>query len=189
MLTWSPDGQLLATVNENMPHAIWIWDLGSAELAAVLCQVGPVRALAWSPAGRSLAAVAGGGRLYLWSPAGASVVHVPLGGFQVRLCGVGARRAAEVWLKRRQAARGHVCAHGRLRRGRRACMRACMRALLGGSGLAAPRDATERQPHLSRFTPLVPLAPHQATGVSWAQGGEALALHGRESFCCGYVGT
>ncbi|KIY94156.1 hypothetical protein MNEG_13807 [Monoraphidium neglectum] len=109
-LTWSPDGQLLATVNENMPHAIWIWDLGSAELAAVLCQVGPVRALAWSPAGRSLAAVAGGGRLYLWSPAGASVVHVPLGGFQ-------------------------------------------------------------------------------ATGVSWAQGGEALALHGRESFCCGYVGT
>lgn len=82
-LAWSPDGQLLATINDNMPHAVWIWDLRSAELAAVLCHISTVRAMAWSPAGQSLGVVTGGGRLYMWSPAGASVVHVPLGNFQV----------------------------------------------------------------------------------------------------------
>ena len=24
-MAWSPDSQLLATVNENMPHAVWVW--------------------------------------------------------------------------------------------------------------------------------------------------------------------
>ncbi|KAI8472330.1 MAG: WD40-repeat-containing domain protein [Monoraphidium minutum] len=85
-LAWSPDGQLLATVNDNMPHALWVWDAPAAELAAVLVHAAPVRGAAWSPDGGALAAVTGGGRLYLWSPSGASVVHIPLPGFQA--CGV-----------------------------------------------------------------------------------------------------
>jgi hypothetical protein len=92
-----------------MPHAVWVWDLAAAELAAVLCLGGCVRGLAWSPApGGPLAAVAGGGRLYLWSPAGASVVHVPLPGFA-------------------------------------------------------------------------------AGGAAWAAGGGAVALHGKDAFCLGYL--
>jgi WD40 repeat protein len=108
-LAWSADGSYLATVNDNMPHAVWVWDLRVAELAAVLCHISAVKTLAWSPApGGALAAASGGGRLYLWSPRGASVVHVPLPGFS-------------------------------------------------------------------------------AAGVLWSADGGALALHGKDAFCCGYV--
>ncbi|GBF93064.1 hypothetical protein Rsub_05675 [Raphidocelis subcapitata] len=133
-LAWSPDGQLLATVNDNMPHAVWVWDLRTADLAAALSHVSPVRALAWAPAaaaaagdggggggagggarrqgagagGERLGVVTGGDRLYLWSPAGASVVHVPVPGFAAR-------------------------------------------------------------------------------GLAWAPGGGAVALHGKDAFCIGYV--
>jgi hypothetical protein len=89
-----------------MPHAVWVWDLRTADLAAVLAHASPVRALAWAPAGggdggggdwdsgggkggggggaERLGIVTGGGRLYLWGPSGASVVHVPVPGFAAR---------------------------------------------------------------------------------------------------------
>ncbi|KAF8071311.1 WRAP73 [Scenedesmus sp. PABB004] len=78
---WSPGSGLLASVNENMPHAVWVWDVGAAALAAVLVHLAPVRGLAWAPRGESLAIVTGGGRVYVWSAEGASVVHIPLAGF------------------------------------------------------------------------------------------------------------
>lgn len=93
LLSWSPDGRRLASVNENMPHAVWVWDVAAAELASVLLHEAPVRALEWAPAGNngaggggSLAMCTAAERVYLWSPAGASVVHIPLQGF--RACGV-----------------------------------------------------------------------------------------------------
>ena len=33
----------------------------------------------------------------------------------------------------------------------------------------------------------IPLAGFNATGVQWAAGGAALALTGRESYCCAYL--
>jgi WD40 repeat protein len=81
---WSADSCYLATVNENMPQAVWVWAVQEGELAAVLLLVSGVKSLAWAPVGGgSLAVATGGGRLYLWSVNGASVVHVPLQGFQV----------------------------------------------------------------------------------------------------------
>ncbi len=82
MLEWSPDSRYLATLNENMPAAVWIWDMQAAELVAVLQHTAAVKALAWAPAGgTSLAVAAGSSRVYMWTPAGASIVHSPLASF------------------------------------------------------------------------------------------------------------
>lgn len=85
-LHWSPDGRYLATLNDNMPSAVWVWDTSLACLAALLLHASPVRRLGWAPrgggsGGARLAVAAGGARIYLWSPGGASVVHIPLAGF------------------------------------------------------------------------------------------------------------
>lgn len=87
-MAWSPDSMLLATVNENMPHAVWVWDVAEATLAAVLLHLSSVRSMAWSPAvagagggTQQLAVTTGVGRLYLWTAGGSSIVHIPLGDF------------------------------------------------------------------------------------------------------------
>lgn len=80
-LAWSPDGTLLATVNENMPHAVWVWDVATAALAAVLLHISSVRSMAWSPAGDYLAIATSNSRVYVWTAEGASIVHIPLSGF------------------------------------------------------------------------------------------------------------
>jgi WD40 repeat protein len=81
LMSWSSDGTLLATVNENMPHAVWVWEVEQAELSTVVLHISPVKSVEWAPQGHSLAICTGSPRVYLWSPGGASVVHVPLPGF------------------------------------------------------------------------------------------------------------
>src|SRR5689334_15572980 len=66
-LAWSPDSMLLASVNENMPHAVWVWDVEGATLAAVLLHLSAVRSIAWSPGAPSLAVTTGCGRVYMWT--------------------------------------------------------------------------------------------------------------------------
>lgn len=80
-MSWSPDSMLLATVNENMPHAVWVWDVEAATLAAVLLHLSSVRSIAWSPSGPTLTVTTGGGRVYMWTATGSSIVHIPLPGF------------------------------------------------------------------------------------------------------------
>jgi hypothetical protein len=87
-LAWSADSRLLASVNENMPHGVWLWDVSRATLAAVLLHLAPVRSVAWAPSasgagggGATLAISTGCGRVYVWTAAGASIVHIPLPGF------------------------------------------------------------------------------------------------------------
>jgi hypothetical protein len=89
-LAWSPDGRLLASVNDNTPSCVWVWDVGTASLGAVLVQLDAVRDMAWAPAahagaggaaGPTLALTTGCGRVFVWTRGGASIVHVPLAGF------------------------------------------------------------------------------------------------------------
>ena len=77
-MSWSADGRFLATRNDSQPHTLWLWDMAHGSLAALLVLCAPMAATAWDPAEPRLAAVTGGGRLYLWAPAGASCVHLPL---------------------------------------------------------------------------------------------------------------
>ena len=51
----------LATRNDNMPTAVWIWDMSRLELCATLLQIEHVRALAWDPHHHRLAVVTGKG--------------------------------------------------------------------------------------------------------------------------------
>lgn len=48
-VSWSPDGQYLATVNDNMPGAVWVWELATMELCSVVMTMAPVRAAKWAP--------------------------------------------------------------------------------------------------------------------------------------------
>ena len=68
--SFSSDSRYLATRNDNMPTAVWIWDMAELSLTAVLLQTSAVRDLRWDPAQPRLAIATGNSRLYLWSPAG-----------------------------------------------------------------------------------------------------------------------
>nr|XP_008968973.3 WD repeat-containing protein WRAP73 isoform X2 [Pan paniscus] len=77
MLAFSPDSYFLATRSDNIPNAVWVWDIQKLRLFAVLEQLSPVRTFQWDPQQPRLAICTGGSRLYLWSPAGCMSVQVP----------------------------------------------------------------------------------------------------------------
>ena len=77
MASFSPDSHYLATRNDNMPCAVWVWDMVELGLAALLLQTTAVKDLSWDPTQPRLAIAAGNSRLYLWSPAGCVSVCVP----------------------------------------------------------------------------------------------------------------
>ncbi|KAF5917412.1 hypothetical protein HPG69_007006 [Diceros bicornis minor] len=83
-LAFSPDNYFLATRNDNIPNAVWIWDIQKLRLFVVLEQLSPVRSFQWDPQRPRLAICTGGSKVYLWSPAGCVSVQVPgEGDFQV----------------------------------------------------------------------------------------------------------
>lgn len=77
MLAFSADNCFLATRNDNVPNAVWVWDIRKLRLSAVLEQLGAVRAFQWDPQQPRLAICTGGPRVHLWSPAGCVSVQVP----------------------------------------------------------------------------------------------------------------
>ncbi|XP_007943715.1 WD repeat-containing protein WRAP73 [Orycteropus afer afer] len=80
MLAFSSDNYFLATRNDNIPNAVWIWDVQKLRLFVVLEQLVPVRTFQWDPQQARLALCTGGSRVYLWSPAGCVSVQVPVEG-------------------------------------------------------------------------------------------------------------
>nr|XP_020013969.1 WD repeat-containing protein WRAP73 isoform X3 [Castor canadensis] len=77
MLAFSPDSYFLATRNDNVPNAVWVWDIQKLRLFVVLEQLCPVRSFQWDPQQARLAICTGGSKVYLWSPAGCMSVQVP----------------------------------------------------------------------------------------------------------------
>ena len=74
---FSPDSKYLATINDNMPSAVWIWDIQKLKLSVLLVQTASVKCAAWDPLQSQLAVCTGSNKLYLWSPAGCVSVAVP----------------------------------------------------------------------------------------------------------------
>ena len=74
---WSSCGRYLASRCDNLPTTVWLWDVTSLRLAALLVQSCPVRSLAWDPALPRLALVTGQSSLHLWTPLGALISRVP----------------------------------------------------------------------------------------------------------------
>jgi len=77
LILWSHDGRYIATRNDNMPRAIWIWDGATLLLHSVVLQQQPVREAAWHPSQHVLALCTGGGIVYLWSPNGCRTAPLP----------------------------------------------------------------------------------------------------------------
>lgn len=76
-VAFSSDCRYMATKNDNMPNAVWIWDVAKLHLAVLLLQSNSVREFHWDPVQTRLAICTGNPRLYLWSPAGCVSVSVP----------------------------------------------------------------------------------------------------------------
>ncbi|XP_014739407.1 PREDICTED: WD repeat-containing protein WRAP73 isoform X1 [Sturnus vulgaris] len=84
MLAFSADNCFLATKNDNIPNAVWIWDIRKLKLSVVLEQLCTIQGFQWDPCQPRLAVCTGTSRVYLWSPAGCVVVQVPgEGDFQI----------------------------------------------------------------------------------------------------------
>ncbi|XP_054602344.1 WD repeat-containing protein WRAP73 isoform X1 [Nothobranchius furzeri] len=85
VLAFSSDSRYLASRNDNMATAVWVWDMQKMSLEAVLEQTAAVRCFQWDPRHPRLALCTGNSKLYLWSPRGCVSVQVPAeGGFQVQ---------------------------------------------------------------------------------------------------------
>ncbi|CAD6212057.1 unnamed protein product [Miscanthus lutarioriparius] len=83
MLSWSSDSHYFFTRNDNMPTALWIWDICRLELAAVLVQKDPICAAAWDPTCTRLVLRTESPHLYMWTPSGACCVNIPLLNFRI----------------------------------------------------------------------------------------------------------
>ena len=77
-ITFSPDSKYVASRNDNMPNAVWIWNVASLRLSVLLLQASPVREFKWDPVQSRLAICTSNNKLYLWSPAGCVSVTVPV---------------------------------------------------------------------------------------------------------------
>ena len=84
-VSWSYDDEFVATKNDNMPHAVWIWSSKSLSLYAVLIHRNVVRSFRWSPKRAQLAICTGTNKCFFWSVDGASWVDIPSNDFDVRI--------------------------------------------------------------------------------------------------------
>lgn len=64
-LAFAPSGRFLASVNENQRSAVWIWDVQTLSLTALLLHEKPVLSLAWDPLDDKLAICTGSRRCVL----------------------------------------------------------------------------------------------------------------------------
>jgi WD40 repeat protein len=80
MVAWSPDNNYIASKNDNMPNVLWVWDVNSLNLKAVLIQLQPIKSFVWSENSDFLAFSTGTGRVFFWSREGASVCDIPYEG-------------------------------------------------------------------------------------------------------------
>ncbi|KAF7879267.1 hypothetical protein EAF04_000464 [Stromatinia cepivora] len=73
MMTFDISGTLLATKIEEMPSAVWVWDVGSRSLRALLIMHAPVARVTFHPSVNELLMIRcdgeeNGGRVQLWDP-------------------------------------------------------------------------------------------------------------------------
>ncbi|CAM9930166.1 unnamed protein product [Pylaiella littoralis] len=83
IISWSADGRYLATRNDNMASALWVWDAQDLSLSSVVVQMESVRSAKWCPNRHTLAICTANHHVYFWSPEGASWVDVPSEGLEI----------------------------------------------------------------------------------------------------------
>ncbi|ELU06120.1 hypothetical protein CAPTEDRAFT_5701 [Capitella teleta] len=76
-LAFSANSRYFYTRNDNMPNALWVWDVQKLAQRVVLLQESPITNVEWDPCQSRLALCTGNNRVYMWSPAGCLSVQVP----------------------------------------------------------------------------------------------------------------
>lgn len=75
---FSANGQYLATVEDSIPTAVFVWNIQNLELVSVLVHKDPVVSLDWEPEGLTRLVITTGGLMaFVWSPLGAIVIQLP----------------------------------------------------------------------------------------------------------------
>lgn len=77
LLEWSSCSRYIATRCDNLPTVLWVWDLETLRLAALLVQREGVKQASWDPLLPRLASATGGAALFLWTPPGAVIGRAP----------------------------------------------------------------------------------------------------------------
>jgi len=73
---WSPNGELLATLNDNMPYSVWIWNMTRLNLLTIVDHKDKISSFKWSPGNvERLAICCGNDKLYMWSKAGSVIIR------------------------------------------------------------------------------------------------------------------
>ncbi|KAI3471010.1 hypothetical protein Pfo_027673 [Paulownia fortunei] len=83
LMSWSCESHYICTRNDSMPTVLWIWDVQHLQLAAILIQKNPIRAVAWDPTCPRLLFCTGSTNLYMWTPSGAYCINVPFPHYSV----------------------------------------------------------------------------------------------------------
>eukprot|EP00002_Diphylleia_rotans_P001493 TRINITY_DN10836_c0_g1_i1.p1 TRINITY_DN10836_c0_g1~~TRINITY_DN10836_c0_g1_i1.p1 ORF type:complete len:421 (+),score=57.27 TRINITY_DN10836_c0_g1_i1:52-1314(+) len=76
---WSVDSRLLMTRNDNMPSSLWIWDVATLRLHAVLLFKKAIRAASWSQIDHRIAICTATDQIFMWQPGSCSIIPVPAG--------------------------------------------------------------------------------------------------------------
>lgn len=76
-LAFSADSRYLYSKNDNMPTAVWIWNVQRLSQEVLLLQDSPIKCIEWDPKQPRLALCTGNNKVYMWSPAGCLSVEVP----------------------------------------------------------------------------------------------------------------
>ncbi|XP_076355380.1 WD repeat-containing protein WRAP73-like isoform X2 [Tachypleus tridentatus] len=77
-LSFSSDSCFLASISDNMPTTIWIWDVKNLVMSDILIQAHPVKS--WDPIQARLAICCSNNYVYFWSSSGCLCVEIPCEG-------------------------------------------------------------------------------------------------------------
>lgn len=77
LISFSKDCRYLFTRNDNMPNALWIWEVPKLRQTVLLLQESAIKSASWDPTQSRLALCTGNNNLYMWSPSGALSVQIP----------------------------------------------------------------------------------------------------------------
>ena len=74
----------LATKCENMPNAVWIWDMSTLLLNTILIHLNEVKSFKFSPNSQTLVIGTGQARVFVWTPKGACVIDLPRNEYSIQ---------------------------------------------------------------------------------------------------------
>ncbi|KAJ2738086.1 WD repeat-containing protein wrap73, partial [Coemansia sp. BCRC 34301] len=75
VLEFSVEGELLVSVCDGMPNAVWVWEVAGMRLISVVQTLRPVRSCLWSPLEKTLAIATGGPTVCLWKMGDGCVMY------------------------------------------------------------------------------------------------------------------